>query len=292
MIVNEGGGGKTLPDLTNPGAASDLAQGKQLIGQNGEIVNGSVPVRSASNVTASGATVTVPAGQYPSQVQKSVSTVPQASPSISVNSNGVIMATVSQSAGYTSGGTKTATRNLTVQGAKTVTPGKSQQTAVSSGRYTTGNVLVAGDANLVPENIKEGVSIFGVTGTNSGGDIIQKVMSEGTKLRTDRTSGESFGVLGYEKAHIVVRRHVNFQNADDDYWYVPLIINDDDNYKTYGILLATTTSSLNTDWTDNANWAAVNIRYDNDKIYVDCNDQDGEIWSLDDVKADVWYLLE
>ena len=54
---------------------------------------------------------------------------------------------------------------------KTVTPGTTNQTAVASGRYTTGDVVVAGDANLVPENIAEGVSIFGVDGTHSGGGI-------------------------------------------------------------------------------------------------------------------------
>ena len=34
--------GIQLPTLTNPGAAADLANGKQLIDQNGEIVNGTV----------------------------------------------------------------------------------------------------------------------------------------------------------------------------------------------------------------------------------------------------------
>lgn len=59
--------------------------------------------------------------------------------------------------------------SLPTQGAKTVTPTTSEQIAVASGRYTTGDVKVSGDANLVPENIAEGVSIFGVTGTHSGG---------------------------------------------------------------------------------------------------------------------------
>ena len=58
--------------------------------------------------------------------------------------------------------------SLPTQGAKTVTPTTSEQTAVASGRYTTGDVKVAGDANLVPENIAEGKSIFGVLGTHSG----------------------------------------------------------------------------------------------------------------------------
>ena len=52
---------------------------------------------------------------------------------------------------------------------KTITPGTTAQTAVAAGRYVTGDVVVAGDANLVPANIAQGVSIFGVTGTHSGG---------------------------------------------------------------------------------------------------------------------------
>ena len=56
-----------------------------------------------------------------------------------------------------------------IQAAKTVTPTTTEQTAVASGSFTTGAVKVAGDANLVAENIKEGVSIFGVTGTLAGG---------------------------------------------------------------------------------------------------------------------------
>lgn len=52
---------------------------------------------------------------------------------------------------------------------KTITPGTTAQTAVAAGRYITGDVVVAGDANLVPANIAQGVSIFGVPGTHSGG---------------------------------------------------------------------------------------------------------------------------
>lgn len=92
-----------------------------------------------------------------------------ATPMIDVSAGGLITATTEQEKGYVSGGTKSATQQLTTQGAKTVTPGTTAQTAVASGRYTTGAVQVAGDANLVPENIAEGVSIFGVTGAHSGG---------------------------------------------------------------------------------------------------------------------------
>lgn len=92
-----------------------------------------------------------------------------ATPMIDVSAGGLITATTEQEKGYVSGGMKSATQQLTTQGAKTVTPTTTNQTAVASGRYTTGDVVVAGDANLVPENIAEGVSIFGVDGTHSGG---------------------------------------------------------------------------------------------------------------------------
>lgn len=51
----------------------------------------------------------------------------------------------------------------------TITPGTATKTAVAANKYTTGAVRVAGDANLVPENIKSGVSIFGVAGTLKSG---------------------------------------------------------------------------------------------------------------------------
>lgn len=98
-----------------------------------------------------------------------------ATPTIDVSAGGLITATTEQEKGYVSGGMKSATQQLTTQAAKTVTPTTTNQTAVASGRYTTGDVVVSGDANLVPENIAEGVSIFGVDGTHSGGGGIANV---------------------------------------------------------------------------------------------------------------------
>lgn len=92
-----------------------------------------------------------------------------ATPMIDVSAGGLITATTEQEKGYVPGGTKSATQQLTTQGAATITPTTTNQTAVASGRYTTGDVVVSGDANLVAENIAEGVSIFGVQGTHSGG---------------------------------------------------------------------------------------------------------------------------
>lgn len=141
MIVQPNFSGTTLPALTNPGAAADLLSGKQLIDQDGNIVTGSMASVSHPN------------------------------PSISVSSSGLITASHTQSSGKVTGGTTSATRQLTTQAAKTVTPGTSSQTAVASGRYTTGAVTVAGSSNLVASNIKSGVNIFGVTGTFEGESV-------------------------------------------------------------------------------------------------------------------------
>lgn len=155
--------GVKLPELENPGTAADLLVGKQLVDQYGNPLTGTMPQKTAADLTASGAAVTVPAGYYPSQVSKSVATATHPKPTLS-RSGGTVTAKHVQSAGYTSGGTTTETLTITTQAGKTVTPGTSRQTAVASGRLTTGAVYVAGDANLKAENIKSGVSIFGVTG--------------------------------------------------------------------------------------------------------------------------------
>ncbi len=99
-------------------------------------------------------------------------TATQASPVLSVSSAGLITATVEHKAGYVDAGTKTATYQLSTQAAKTVTPGTSNQTAVGSGKYTTGAITVNGDSNLKAANIAKGVSIFGVTGSFEGGSKV------------------------------------------------------------------------------------------------------------------------
>lgn len=107
-----------------------------------------------------GKTAYGPAGK----ITGTMPSVTQATPSISVSSSGLITASASQTEGHVAAGSKSATKQLTTQSGTTVTPGTSQKTAVSSGRYTTGTVYVAGSSNLVASNIKKGVNIFGVTG--------------------------------------------------------------------------------------------------------------------------------
>lgn len=112
-------------------------------------------------INATGDTTLHTAGKYCEEdILVKVPAGEQATPEISVSSNGLITATA---------GTKSATHQLAFQPAKTITPTTTSQIAVSSGYYTGGDITVSGDTNLVAENIAEGVNIFGVTGTHSGG---------------------------------------------------------------------------------------------------------------------------
>ena len=159
--------------------------------------------RSSSDLSASGATVTVPSGYYENQVTKNIAngsaTTPAtsitANPSISINSNGLITASVSGSqnvtptvnAGYVSSGTAgtvtvggSATQQLTTQGATTITPTTSAQ-IISANTYLTGQLTVSGDVNLISSNIIEGKSIFNVAGNAKlpvvSQDSVTKVLS-------------------------------------------------------------------------------------------------------------------
>ena len=184
-------GGVTLPTLDNPAAATDILSGKEAIDGSGNKITGTIATKTSGNLTANGATVTVPAGYYASQASKSVAsgsaktpaTTVTKNPTISVNSSGLITASVSGTqsvtptvtAGYVSSGTAgtitvsgSATKQLTTQAAQTITPGTSNKT-IASGRYLTGTQTIKGDANLVAGNIKSGVSIFGVAGTYADG---------------------------------------------------------------------------------------------------------------------------
>lgn len=159
-----------------------------------EYVGSDITRRSSTDLTASGATVSVPAGYYESAASKAVSngsattpaTTVTANPSLSIDpSTGVVSASVSAtksvtptvSAGYVSSGTAgtitvsgSDTLTLSTQAAATITPSTSQQTAVAAGKYTTGNVVVSampsGSAGT-PTATKGTVSNHAVTVTPS-----------------------------------------------------------------------------------------------------------------------------
>lgn len=165
---------------------------------NGVKYTGSITTKTGTDLSASGDTVTVPAGYYASQATKAVSagsatapaTISGTSASVSTGTNTLtlsktISVTPSVTAGYVSAGTAgnsavSLTASVTTKGATTYTPTTSNQT-ISSGTYLTGAQTISGDANLVAANIKSGVSIFGVAGSLSAAtvsqDSVTKVLS-------------------------------------------------------------------------------------------------------------------
>lgn len=171
-------GAVSIMDISDSTVTADkLAKGVTAYDKAGEKITGTMEASSAptlqeKTVTPSTSAQSITADNgYDGLSKVTVNAMPtatQATPSITISSAGKITASATQSAGYVAAGTKSATKQLTTQAAKNVTPTTSNQTAVASGRYTTGAVTVKGDANLVAGNIKSGTTIFGVTGSYEG----------------------------------------------------------------------------------------------------------------------------
>lgn len=168
---------------------------------NGVKYTGSIESKSSSDLTASGAIVTVPAGYYATAATKAVASgsaaVPNTeitlTPTIEVNSStGLISVTVSGSqtvtptvtAGYISSGAAgtvsvsgSASEQLTGKAAATYTPTTTDQT-IAAGQYLTGAQTIKGDVNLLASNIKSGVSIFGVAGNLTTATVSQDAVTK------------------------------------------------------------------------------------------------------------------
>jgi len=182
--LSSGQGNATFidPSSATLTAGSQMLDGVISFAADGTPITGSIPSKTASDLSASGATVTVPAGNYATQATKSVangavtapSTISGSSATLSTGTNTLTLSkTVSvtpdvTTAGYVSSGTAgnsdvSLTANVTTKGAETITPGTTNKT-ISSGTYLTGTQTISGDANLTSANIVAGKSIFGVPG--------------------------------------------------------------------------------------------------------------------------------
>ena len=174
-------------------------------------------------------------------------TATQATPSISVTSGGLITASATQTAGYVAAGTKTMTQQLTTQAAQTITPGTSNKT-IASGRYLTGTQTIMGDANLIAENIKKGVSIFGVAGAleaSGGGGLYSKsqliTWTPTTNVETP-TIAHNLGVV--PDGFVVTMRDSNYSGNIREYNVLSYVYNVDWYYAPFDSYIATT-SALN-----------------------------------------------
>lgn len=88
--------------------------------------------------------------------------------------------------GYTNNGKVIG--SIQSQAAQTITPGASDKT-IASGKYLSGTQTIKGDANLLAENIKNGVSIFGVIGSFAGES------SGGSKTAQGTVTGAESGAV-------------------------------------------------------------------------------------------------
>lgn len=223
-----------LPVLTNEGSAQDLVQNKQLIDGEGNIVIGTNPYAKvetdadvatqadlieqiatalegkaaggeAVEITLQSKTVT-PATSVQTVVADSgydgldkvtvnaMPTATQATPSITVDANGKITASATQTAGYVAAGTKSATKQLTTQAAKTITPSTSSQTAVAKDVYTTGVVTVG----AIPSNY---IVPSGTLTITTNGTIDVKNYASAT-VNVASSGGGSGGNTEFEKSMI------------------------------------------------------------------------------------------
>ena len=96
---------------------------------NGVKITGNIPLLQAQTITPGGSDQVIPAGKYLSGAQT--------------------------------------IKGLPTYPAQTITPGTNNQ-VLSSGRLLAGDQNILGDVKLIPDNIKNGVSIFGVNGTLEG----------------------------------------------------------------------------------------------------------------------------
>lgn len=149
---------------------------------NGVKVTGTAAVNDSTDLTASGATVTAPAGFYAAAATKSVAsgtakpptTISGSQATLTTGTNTITLqktlnVTPQVTAGYVSSGTQgsvlvSLNANVTTKAAATITPGTTDQT-IASGTYLTGAQIIEGDSNLKSSNIVSGVSIFSIAGS-------------------------------------------------------------------------------------------------------------------------------
>jgi hypothetical protein len=195
--------GKTFSSDTDTGLSGTMTDNgavSQSLGINGTYTipagyhNGSgkitqsVTTKTAATYSPSTSAQTISAGQYLSGDQTIAATTGTAAAAEVLSgktfnsANGIGLAgtmtnngAVSQSlgingsytipAGYHNGSGKV-TQSVTTKAAATYTPGTTDQT-IAAGQYLSGTQTIAGDADLVSENIKSGVNIFGVAGSSA-----------------------------------------------------------------------------------------------------------------------------
>lgn len=175
----KGSGSTDAPDLSGiTAAAEDILAGKKSVDATGAEITGTMTNNGAwTSTKTSNGSVTIPAGYHNGSgkvtVNVSTSTATGALDTPSINfdmTTGKFTATSKvKTSGYISTSeTKTANYTISRYLGGEYTPTKESKTVSLTGNYCIGDAVIKGDDNLVPANIKNGTSIFGVQGTYAG----------------------------------------------------------------------------------------------------------------------------
>ena len=190
LIIKSGSG----VDTSTVTASSDMIVDGYTCYVNDELIAGKIPVNTIDGKLSPGDTKSIQYGYYDSTNLISTSTLEEetvggaVTSNILTNYNGwvngssvvgnmVNRGALSQSFGANGSyaiptgwhnGSGKVTQSLAVQGPVGITAGVGNQTVCDAGRWTTGDLWVWGNGNLVPWNIKNGVEIFGVWGNFTG----------------------------------------------------------------------------------------------------------------------------
>ena len=142
--------------------ANSLLSGHTATAANGEKVTGTISTKTASNISVDGPNVTVSSGYYANSTTKTVASGTEGSPTItkSVDKNqhrATMVAQVTNTEGYITGSTKTATSNVTaselVSGSQTIT--SNQTVDVTNLESVTVNVQPNNQAKTVSPSISQ-----------------------------------------------------------------------------------------------------------------------------------------
>lgn len=162
--------------------SGDILSGKTAYVK-GQKVTGNIVSRNTLQCSVNERTVTIPAGYYAVEGSVNVNKGELASPDVNIiKKTGQVVATANVgTSGYISVNEHIGGRlQLDTMSGTTIIPGINTTLAVASGKYTTGDVYVSGDSNLVSENIKSGVTIFNVAGTYEGSSSSYRYDQTGT----------------------------------------------------------------------------------------------------------------
>ena len=194
--INNIPSGTDVSDTT--ATAGDVLSGKDFYLANGTKTTGTIATKTSANLSVSGNTVTAPSGYYATNASASVANGSVSVPATSITANpavtasgGNIVSSVSKtqsvspsvSAGYVSSGTA---GTMTVSGSNTV-------------------AATTLDANLLAENIKDSVTIFGVTGNYTGGGGGGGSVTVGSSLLDQR-----FGIIVYDSNYSIIGTYSAF----------------------------------------------------------------------------------